>query len=159
MSSASGAGSTLYNAQTVAVRDSRAAGLHVAWPAPTFGSLGGLVLLALLALALVAAVRRRWNTQAMSLHYEDIVMDDDAAGVLGMGAQGAVRRGVWRGGPVAVKRLLPQVRVSIITFPALSGISLRSGGMKSEGVGGGGGRNVLCESINSLPTLQPCLHR
>ena len=47
--------------------------------------------------------------QALSkISESELIIDNSAAGVLGSGANGAVRRGTWNGTPVAVKSLAPQ---------------------------------------------------
>ncbi len=82
----------------------------VPWPAPTFGVLAAVVVLAASVPVVLAWLRRRWTKQAMSLKYEDIHVDErNPEGVLGSGGQGEVKRGTWHKGPAAVKVLLPAI--------------------------------------------------
>lgn len=75
------------------------------------GSLWGAFTMAVITLAAAEALRRKWYTRGTSLRFEDIVVNQEAATTfLGQGAQGAVFTGVWRGGAVAIKRLVAPVR-------------------------------------------------
>lgn len=78
------------------------------WQAPTFGSVGSLLVVSVLAvwLCIVPALSRRANVKAMSLNVKDILLDQGEGAVLGRGGQGTVRKGRYHGAQVAIKTLL-----------------------------------------------------
>jgi hypothetical protein len=74
------------------------------------GSLWGALVMTVVTVAVAEALRRRWYNRATPLRFEDIQLNEEStAAFLGQGAQGVVVTGVWRGGAVAVKRLIDPV--------------------------------------------------